>query len=148
MRLENEFTVPTGIDEAWATLLDLERVVPCFPGATLESVEGDTFAGSVKMKLGSVSLVYKGSGTFTERDEQARRAVIEAKGRESRGSGTANATTTMQLAEDGEGTKVVLTTELKITGKVAQFGRGVMSDIADKILMQFANCVADNLGRQ
>lgn len=148
MQLENEFIVPIGIDDTWATLLDLERVVPCFPGATLESVDGDSFTGSVKMKLGPVSMVYKGSGTFTERDEGARRAVITAKGRESRGSGTANATTTMQLTEDGTATKVILTTELTVTGKVAQFGRGVMNDVADKILMQFASCVADNLGRQ
>lgn len=145
MQLENEFTVPIGIDEAWKTLLDLERVVPCFPGATLESVEGDTFKGSVKLKLGSLMMTYKGNGKFTERDDDARRAVIEANGRESRGNGTANAVATMQLEAAGEQTKVSVSTELKITGKVAQFGRGVMSDVADKILSQFAACLESNL---
>lgn len=148
MQLDNEFTVPVGPDEAWQVLLDLQRVVPCFPGATLESADGDEFTGSVKMKMGSISMVYKGSGTFTERDESARRAVIEAKGRESRGSGTATATTTMKLDPDGEGTRVRVSTELKITGKVAQFGRGVLNDVADKLLTQFADCVASNLRGQ
>lgn len=145
MQLENEFTVPIGVDEAWKTLMDLERVVPCFPGATLESVEGDTFTGSVKMKLGSLMMTYKGSGTFTERDDDAKRAVIEAKGRESRGNGTATAVATMRLEPSGEQTTVNVSTELKITGKVAQFGRGVMNDVADKILGQFAACLQENL---
>jgi len=145
MQLANEFTVPIGVDEAWKTLLDLERVVPCFPGATLESVDGDTFRGSVKLKLGSVMMTYKGSGRFTERDDDAKRTVIEASGRDARGNGTANAVATMRLEPAGEQTKVVITTDLKITGKVAQFGRGVMNDVADKILGQFAACLQDNL---
>ena len=137
MHLENEFTVPVGIDEAWTMLLDLQRVVPCFPGATLDSVDHESFTGSVKMKLGSVSMVYKGSGIFTERDD--------AKGRESRGSGTATATVTTQLEPAGEGTRVKVVSDLKVTGKVAQFGRGVMVDITDKLLGQFADCIAKNL---
>jgi len=145
MHLENEFTVPVGIDEAWTMLLDLQRVVPCFPGATLDSVDHESFTGSVKMKLGSVSMVYKGSGIFTERDDEAKRVVIDAKGRESRGSGTATATVTTQLEPAGEGTRVKVVSDLKVTGKVAQFGRGVMVDITDKLLGQFADCIAKNL---
>ncbi len=145
MHLENEFTVPIGIDEAWTMLLDLQRVVPCFPGATLDSVDHESFTGSVKMKLGSVSMIYKGSGIFTERDEDAKRVVIDAKGRESRGSGTATATVTTQLEPDGDATRVMVVSDLKVTGKVAQLGRGVMGDVADKLLGQFADCIAKNL---
>ena len=145
MKLENEFVVPADVDKTWAALNDLEWVVPCFPGATLDSVDSDSFTGSVKLKLGSISMVYKGSGTFTERDEEARRVVISADGRDSRGQGTAQATVTTSLQAEGTSTRVSVVTDLKVTGKVAQFGRGVMNDVAGKILTQFSTCLADNL---
>lgn len=145
MRLENEFVVPADVDTTWTALNDLEWVVPCFPGATLDSVDSDQFTGSVKLKLGSISMVYKGSGTFTERDESAHRVVISADGRDSRGQGTAQATVTTSLRDEGGSTRVTVVSDLKVTGKVAQFGRGVMNDVAGKILTQFADCLAGNL---
>lgn len=145
MKLENEFVVPANVETTWAALNDLEWVVPCFPGATLESVDGDSFTGSVKLKLGSISMTYQGAGTFTERDESARRVVMSADGRDSRGQGTAQATVTTSLQDEGGATRVTVVSDLKVTGKVAQFGRGVMTDVAGKILTQFSECLAQNL---
>lgn len=141
MELHHEFTVPATADHAWETLLDLERVGSCFPGATVTEVSDDGFSGTVKVKLGPIALVYAGSGTFTERDAAARRAVIEAKGKDKRGNGTAGATVTLQLSPAGDQTKVEVDTDLAITGKPAQFGRGVMQDVSDKLLRQFVDCI-------
>ena len=141
MELHHEFTVPADPDRAWETLLDLDRVGSCFPGATVTEATDDAFSGTVKVKLGPIALVYAGSGTFTERDAAARRAVIEAKGKDKRGNGTAGATVTLQLAPDGEGTRVDVVTDLAITGKPAQFGRGAMQDVSDKLLRQFVECI-------
>jgi carbon monoxide dehydrogenase subunit G len=147
MKLEHRFTVPAPVDEAWATFNDLERVVPCFPGATLTSVDGDDFEGSCKVKLGPVSLLYTGSGHFVERDPTAYRAVITAKGKDRRGNGTASANVTAQLKESGpSSTEVSVETELTVTGKPAQFGRGLMQDVSDKMLAQFVDCLAKELG--
>lgn len=146
MELEHHFTVPASVEETWAAFNDPEMVAPCFPGATLISVEGDQFTGSAKVKLGPIALQYNGTGTYIERDEVARRAVIEAKGRDKRGNGTANATVTAQLRSDGDGTSVHVTTDLAITGKPAQFGRGVMQDVSDKLLQQFVACLQLKLG--
>ena len=146
MELEHDFTVPASVEETWAAFNDPEMVAPCFPGATLISVEGDQFTGSAKIKLGPIALQYNGTGTYIERDEVARRAVIEAKGRDKRGNGTANATVTAQLTPDGDGTSVHVTTDLAITGKPAQFGRGVMQDVSDKLLQQFVACLQLRLG--
>lgn len=145
MELRNEFEVPAGIDETWAALNDVSRVAPCFPGSTLEEVDGDTFTGSVKVKLGSIQMVYKGKGEFVERDEAAHTVKMNASGRESRGSGTASADVTTSLSGNGDRTTVTVVTDLKITGKVAQFGRGVMNDVADKLLGQFSSCLAEKL---
>lgn len=145
MELTHEFTVPAGIDATWNAFNDLERIAPCFPGATLTEVNGDEFSGSVKVKLGPISLVYNGVGTFLERDEQQHRAVIEAKGKDKRGNGTAAATVTATLAEDGSGTKVTVLTDMAITGKPAQFGRGVIQDVSDKLLNQFVACISTKL---
>lgn len=146
MQLENTFTIAAPIEKAWQALNTPETVAPCFPGATLTSYEGDSFEGTVKVKLGPISLTYKGKGTYTSRDEAAHKVVIEASGRDSRGNGTANATVTGTLVADGpDKTSVTMVTDMTITGRPAQFGRGVISDVADKIIGQFAACVADKL---
>src|SRR6266508_2729692 len=128
MRLEHSFTVPVPVDTAWDALLDLPRVVPCMPGATLTGVEGDTFTGTVKVKLGPIGLTYQGKGRFDARDEAARRVVIEASGRDTRSAGTASATVTADL-----------------TARPAQFGRGRLSAVAAKLIGQFAACLAETL---
>jgi uncharacterized protein len=141
MELTHDFTVPASVDDAWATFMDLERVGSCFPGAVVTSVDESGFAGTVKVKLGPIALQYAGTGEFLERDDAAHRAVIEAKGKDKRGNGTAGATVTVQLAPSGEGTRIDVTTDLSITGKPAQFGRGVMQDVSDKLLQQFVACI-------
>jgi carbon monoxide dehydrogenase subunit G len=147
MKLEHEFTVPTSVDEAWKVLLDVERVAPCMPGATLLTVDGDEFTGTVKVKVGPIQVTYKGQAKFADLDEAAHRAVIEASGKEARGSGTAAATVTALLTSAGDAsTKVAVETELNVTGRPAQFGRGVMEEVAGKLIGQFANCLADELG--
>ena len=147
MELTHQFTVPASIDEAWATFNDLERMAPCFPGAQLTSFDGEAFEGVVKIKLGPISLQFGGKGRFVERDEVGHRAVIEASGRDKRGNGTAAATITATLVEAGAtSTQVVVATDLTVTGKPAQFGRGVMQDVSDKLLGQFASCLETKLG--
>ena len=143
MELSHDFVVPAPIAQTWAVFMDLDSVGSCFPGATVESVTADGFAGAVKVKLGLIALVYTGSGHFIERDDVAHRAVIEAKGKDKRGNGTAGATVTIQLApaQGGAATRVDVATELAITGKPAQFGRGVMQDVSDKLLQQFVRCI-------
>jgi uncharacterized protein len=146
MKLENNFTIDAPVEKAWAALNNPETVAPCFPGATLTTYEGDSFAGTVKVKLGPIAMTYKGKGTYVTRDEAAHEVVIEANGRDSRGNGTANATVTASLAAEGaDRTAVSMVTDMTITGKPAQFGRGVISDVADKIIGQFAACVARKL---
>lgn len=146
MRLDHEFTVPASIEEVWHAVVEPERVAPCMPGATLTEVDGDTFRGTVKVKLGPISLLYKGSGEFLEKDEQARKVVIKASGKDSRGAGTAAATVTVQLTEEGGATKGTVATDLNITGKPAQFGRGLISEVGGKLLDQFATCLSTKLG--
>lgn len=149
MQLENEFTVPVDIDTVFRALNDPEKVTPCFPGASLTSADGDDFTGNVKVKLGPISMTYKGKGTFVERDETAHKVVVDAQGRDSRGNGTASAKATLTMREAGPGsTKVTVLTEMQVTGKPAQFGRGVMADVGDKILGQFATCLAEEFGQQ
>ena len=146
MQLENTFTIEAPIEKAWKALNTPETIAPCFPGATLTEYEGDSFTGTVKVKLGPISLTYKGKGTYIERDDSAHRVVIEAAGRDSRGNGTANATVTGTMTADGpDKTAVTMVTDMTITGRPAQFGRGVISDVADKIIGQFAGCVAKKL---
>jgi uncharacterized protein len=147
VELTHQFTVPASIADAWAAFNDLERIAPCFPGAALSSYDGKSFEGLVKVKLGPISLQYTGTGSFVERDEAAYRAVIEAKGKDKRGNGTAAATITATLSSAGDAaTEVTVTTDLSITGKPAQFGRGVMQDVSDKLLAQFASCLETKLG--
>ncbi len=147
MELSHRFTVPVPIDTAWDAFNDLDQIAPCFPGAALASFDGERFEGWCKVKLGPVSLQYTGSGRFVERDEKAKRAVIEAKGKDKRGNGTAAAAVTAQLTASGSSaTEVEVTTDLKITGRPAQFGRGVMQEVSDKLLAQFTACLETKLG--
>lgn len=149
MQMQHHFTVPAPIDVAWHALLDPERVAPCMPGARLTKAEGDEFAGSVKVKLGPISLMYKGTGAFSTVDADARRVVIDASGKDARGNGTAAASVTAVLTEEagsaGSSTAVQVDTDLKVTGKPAQLGRGLISEVGGKILDQFAGCLAERL---
>jgi carbon monoxide dehydrogenase subunit G len=146
MQLENTFTIAAPIDKAWEALNTPTTVAPCFPGAKLDSYEGDSFTGTVKVKLGPISLTYKGKGTYVSRDDDAHKLVIEASGRDARGNGTANAKVTSTMKPDGpDKTSVSMVTDMTITGRPAQFGRGVMADVADKIIGQFSSCVAEKL---
>lgn len=146
MELTHSFTVPTSVDDAWALFMDLESVGGCFPGATVTEVTDDGFSGTVKVKVGPISLLYTGSGSFVAKDDQGHRAVIEAKGKDRRGNGTAGATVTIQLTPDGSGARADVVTDLAVTGKPAQFGRGVMQDVSDKLLGQFIACIEQQLG--
>lgn len=145
MQLEHSFSVPVGIDEAWKILLDIERIGPCMPGAAIDSVDGDDFTGTVKVKLGPINLTYKGKASFVEKDEAAHRAVIDARGRDARGNGTASALVTATLADADGATTVRVNTDLDITGKPAQFGRGVMVDVGNKLIGQFADALAGTI---
>ena len=139
MELENSFVVPSDIDTAWATLLDVEAIAPCMPGATLTSFDGDAFTADVKVKLGPVLMTFAGEGRFTSQDEASRTVVIEAKGKEKKGAGTAAALVTTRLEATGpHSTTAHIVTDLTITGKAAQFGRGVMVDVSKHLINQFA----------
>ena len=146
MELTHRFTVPTGVEETWAHFNDIASVAECFPGAPVTSADGDSFAGSVKVKLGPIALVYNGTGTFVEKDEAAHRFVVDAKGKDKRGNGTAGAKVTVvdEPTRTAPPTSTVLT-DLAITGKPAQFGRGVMQDVSDKLLGQFVACLEQRL---
>jgi len=137
MELTNEFEVAVPVEEAWTLLTDVERIAPCLPGAELQEVEGDEYRGVVKVKVGPIAASYKGSARFEELDGIAHRGVLRAEGRETRGQGNASATITATLSSSGTGTKVEVVTDLAITGKVAQFGRGVLADVSGKLLDQF-----------
>lgn len=147
MDLNHSFTVPATVAATWSTFEDIESVAGCFPGATVTEVAGNDFKGTCKVKLGPIALLYTGSGTFLEKDEASRRFVIEAKGKDKRGNGTAGATVTATFAEEGaDATRVDVQTDLAITGKPAQFGRGVIEDISNKLLQQFVTCLQDKVG--
>ncbi|MGW5050922.1 SRPBCC domain-containing protein [Actinokineospora sp. NPDC004072] len=146
MRLEHQFSVPAPLTEVWPALLDPERVAPCMPGATLTSVDGDTFTGNVKVKLGPVSLTYKGTAHYVTRDETAHQVVIKASGKDTHGNGTAAATITVTLTESPGTTTAQVHTDLAITGKPAQFGRGLITEVGNRILTTFATCLAEKLG--
>lgn len=146
MQIENSFNVPVPVEKAWVVLLDVERVAPCMPGASLDSMDGSEFTGRVKVKVGPVNLTYKGRAEIRSTDEQTRTAVIAGKGRDARGNGTAEAAVTMRLVPDGDDTRVELLTDLDITGRPAQLGRGVMTDVANRIIAQFASALAVELG--
>jgi len=147
MELAHEFTVSTPVDRAWTVLTDIERIAPCMPGAELTEVDGDTYHGLVKVKVGPISAQYKGTASFVEKNEAAYRVVLKAAGRDARGQGNASATVTAVMTEHGAGTRVAIVTDMTVSGRVAQFGRGVMADITAKLLQQFVdNLEADVLG--
>ena len=145
MELSHRFTVPIGVEETWAHFNDIASVAECFPGAQVTEADESSFAGSVKVKLGPVALLYNGSGTFIEKDEAAHRFVVDAKGKDKRGNGTAGAKVTVVMTDAAGSTDVSVDTDLAITGKPAQFGRGVMQDVSDKLLGQFVTCLEQRL---
>jgi len=145
MELDNEFDVEVPVDEAWAVLTDLARIAPCMPGAQLEEVEGEDFHGVVKVKVGPITAQYKGVARFVEKDDDAHRAVIDAQGRDTRGQGNANASITATCEDRGGSTHVSVVTDLRLTGKVAQFGRGAIADVSATLLQQFVDCLEHDL---
>ena len=145
MELTNEFRVGVPVGEAWAVLTDVERIAPCLPGAQLQEIEGDEYRGIVKVKVGPITAQYKGKAAFQSRDDDAHVAVLKAEGRDTRGQGNASALITATLTPDGAGTQVKVVTDLTITGKVAQFGRGVLVDVSGKLLTQFVGCLENDL---
>ncbi|WUH99962.1 SRPBCC family protein [Spirillospora sp. NBC_00431] len=145
MTLEHRVTIPAPVSAVWDALLDVERIAPCMPGAVLDGHEGDEFAGSVKVRVGAIQMAYRGRGRFVERDAAARRVVVEAAGKEARGSGSASATITVTLHEENGTTSADVRTELSVSGRAAQFGRGIIGDVGDAMLGRFAAAMADRL---
>jgi len=145
MKIENSFTIDAPVQDAWALLTNIPDIAPCLPGAKLSGEEDGVYTGAVKIKVGPVTAEYRGTAEFIERDDDNFRAVIDGKGRDSRGAGNAQALITAEMQDLGGQTQVDISTDLKITGKVAQFGRGVMQDVSEKLLGQFAECLATKL---
>jgi carbon monoxide dehydrogenase subunit G len=142
MKINNEFTVSAPIDRAWEVMLDLEKITPCLPGASIQEQQEDgTYKGTMKVKIGPITANYKGTVAYEETDEANHRAVLKASGRDARGQGTASATITSTLDEEGDKTRVNVETDMHLTGRAAQFGRGVAQDVASKIFEQFAQCL-------
>ncbi|QYC38590.1 Carbon monoxide dehydrogenase subunit G (CoxG) [Nonomuraea coxensis DSM 45129] len=145
MRFEHEFTVPVPVEQAWAVLLDVERIAPCLPGATLDVHEGDEFTGRMKVKVGPITVTYRGSARFEDVDKDSYTLTIQASGKEARGSGTASATVKARLTPREESTAVAVETTLHVTGRPAQFGRGVMAEVGSRLLDRFAGNLAELL---
>jgi len=149
MELNHEFNVNVPAEQAWSVLTNVEMIAPCLPGAQLQEVEGDTYRGVVKIKVGPIVAQFKGQAVFAERDDVNKKAVLKAEGRDTGGKGNANATITAQLTQISDSvTKVNVDTDLAITGKVAQFGRGALADVSDKLLAQFAASLNELLESQ
>jgi carbon monoxide dehydrogenase subunit G len=148
MELEHSFTVPVPMERAWDVLLDVERVAPCMPGASLDSVTDDEIAGRIKVKVGPITMTYAGTAKFTERDQAAGVVTLEASGKETRGAGTASASVRSELTGDGDSTHVTVHTNLNVTGKPAQFGRGVMTEVGGKLIGIFADNLASMLAAE
>jgi carbon monoxide dehydrogenase subunit G len=145
MELTNEFRVDVPVQDAWKVLTDVERIAPMLPGAQLQEVEGDVYRGIVKVKVGPITAQYKGQATFVERDEPGGRVVLRATGRDTRGQGNASADISATMTPDGDGTRVSVVTDLTVTGKVAQFGRGVLAEVSAKLIGQFVEALHDDL---
>ena len=150
MKLENEFTVPASIDQAWAVLLDVPRVAPCLPGATVEEGQGEEgeYKGQMKIKIGPITASYKGTVKIQEADEAAHTVAMRAQAKDARGQGTAAATITSTMQEVADGTKITVVTDMRVTGPAAQFGRGVMQDVSAKLMTRFAECLAEQMQTQ
>jgi uncharacterized protein len=145
VQIEDTFTVKLPIDDAWKVFLDVERIAPCMPGAELHEIEGNEHRGVVKVKVGPITAQYKGAAVIETADEANRVIAIKASGRDTRGQGNASATVNVKLVEAGTGTQVSIVTDLTVTGKVAQFGRGVMQEVSSKLLGQFVKCLEDEI---
>lgn len=141
MELTNTFVIPQPTDRAWEVITDIERIAPCLPGAVLLAVEDGNYRGAVKVKVGPVTAQYDGVARFAERDDGARHAVLRAEGRDARGQGSAAATIDLSLLSQGTGTEVRVSTDLQLTGRVAQFGRGVIADVSSRLIGQFADAL-------
>jgi carbon monoxide dehydrogenase subunit G len=148
MELDHEFTVPVPVGQAWPVLLDVERIAPCLPGATLDSVDGDEFTGRLKVKLGAMTITYKGSARIASQDESAHTVTIEGTGKEARGAGTASATVQAQMHDEGEQTRVTVHTKLNVTGRPAQFGRNILSEVGGKLISRFAGNLEKEITRE
>ena len=144
-KITDSFRVATPLATTWKTLLDIERIAPCMPGAQLQEIEGDEFRGVVKVKVGPITAQYKGAARLAEVDEGAHSIVIDASGRDTRGNGNASAKVLVKMRDDAGGTHVDIETDLNVTGKVAQFGRGIMSDVSAKLLKQFVDNLEANV---
>jgi carbon monoxide dehydrogenase subunit G len=147
MELDHEFTVPVPVEQAWPVLLDVERIAPCMPGAALDSIDGDEFAGRLKVRLGAMTITYRGSARISSRDEAAHTVTLEGSGKEARGAGTAKATVRAELHGEGERTRVTVHTTLNITGRPAQFGRGILAEVGGKLVGRFADNLAEEISR-
>ncbi|MEU8795945.1 SRPBCC domain-containing protein [Spirillospora sp. NPDC048819] len=145
MELDHDFTVPVPVDQAWSVLLDVERVAACMPGATLDSIEGEEFKGRMKVKVGAMTITYRGSARIVSADEPSRTVTLEASAKEARGSGTASATVQAKLHEEGDTTRVTVHTKLNVTGRPAQFGRNILSEVGTKIISRFAKALEEEL---
>jgi carbon monoxide dehydrogenase subunit G len=145
MELDHEFTVPVPVERAWPVLLDLERVAPCVPGATLDTVEAEEFTGRLKVKVGAMTITYRGTGRIVSADESGHTVSIDASGKEARGSGTASATVQAQLHDEGDSTRVTVHTKLNVTGRPAQFGRNILAEVGGKLIDRFAAALAEEL---
>lgn len=145
MEISNSFTVDAPIEEAWELLTNIPEIAPCLPGAKLTDDTDGVYSGGIKIKVGPVTAEYKGSAEFVEKDEAARKVILTGKGRDTRGAGNAQALITAQMTAVGDKTQVDINTDLKVSGKVAQFGRGVMQDISTKLLGQFADCLEEKI---
>jgi len=146
MKLDNEFTVGVPVSQAWDVLTDLELIAPCMPGAVLTGVDDGVYTGKVKVKVGPISAEYSGTAQFTEKDEASHRAVINARGRDSRGNGNATAVISAQLRADGDKTAVTVTTDLTLAGRIAQFGSGMIKEVSAKLLRPFVTSLEAKLG--
>jgi carbon monoxide dehydrogenase subunit G len=144
----NEFRVSLPVEQAWALLTDIERIAPCMPGAQLTGVDGDQYDGVVKVRVGPMTVQYKGVASFEERDADRHTAALRARGRDVRGQGNADARITARLVPDGDGTRVTVETHLTITGKVAQFGKGVIEEVSKKLLAQFVDALEAQLAAE
>lgn len=145
MELDHDFTVPVPVDEAWSVLLDVERVALCMPGATLDGADGDEYTGRLKVKVGAMTITYRGTARIVSADESSRTVAIEAAAKEARGSGTANATVQARLTEEGGTTRVDVHTKLNVTGRPAQFGRNILAEVGSKLIARFAKALAKEL---
>jgi carbon monoxide dehydrogenase subunit G len=148
MEFDHEFTVPVPVSQAWAVLLDVERIAPCMPGATLDSMDGDEFAGRLRVKLGAMTITYKGTARILSADEQTHVVIIEGSGKEARGSGTATSTVQAELHDEGDKTRVTVHSKLAVTGKPAQFGRNILAEVGGKLIGRFADALSEEISQE